>query len=281
MTPDSVSEWQAMNGDSCLFDLTDGGCQTCDQLRGLFWDVNRCKASGGQRAGTRAICDSLRFRTQYFEPNPATLGHWRDVHGFYKPDIDRRVLFVCESPKKQRERPELDNDRCYSTRGFTWESGSGTISGFRTWDRVNPRAEVFLAARTPRRQSFTNYAFESSEYHGLFGDLGLQNCLITNVVLCASVDGPKPRAFVQHCAGEFLTRTLDLVKPIEVVVLGGDAAKWYGEYRTVHSAAPVAREIFHYSVRPKDAPSRLASWRACAADLKRSLPADPAWFHAS
>ena len=42
-------------------------------------------------------CPSLRSRAYYFEPNADTIGEWhRD--GLYLDELDRRVMFVCESP---------------------------------------------------------------------------------------------------------------------------------------------------------------------------------------
>jgi hypothetical protein len=267
----------------CLFGIEPSRCEICAEFTELFFDVAACKLAAGSRDGVGELCSDLRFRSQYLEPNPGTIEHWREEHHFYKPDIDRRVLFLCESPKNQLPRNDLGGNKCYETRRFAYDAGAGNvISGLRSWDRQNKRAEVFLAARTPARESFVNYDFESGRYHGMFGDIGLQNCVITNVVLCAPLSGPKPKALVGHCAGTFLTRLLRVVKPLTVVALGGDTADWYAQYRgRWNPQAPEAVEIFHYSVRPKDVPRRYESWSSAAAKLRRSLPQEPLWLHES
>jgi uracil-DNA glycosylase len=57
----------------------------------LMGDIRSCK-----RART---CPSLTSRGYYFEPNPVTIDQWR-AEGLYKSPIDRRVVFVSESPGK-------------------------------------------------------------------------------------------------------------------------------------------------------------------------------------
>lgn len=55
----------------------------------LFDDVRRCKEA--------CTCPDLFIRGYYFEPNPRTIGDWQR-EGRYLGEIDRRVMFVCESP---------------------------------------------------------------------------------------------------------------------------------------------------------------------------------------
>jgi uracil-DNA glycosylase family 4 len=54
----------------------------------LLNDIAACKAA--------CTCPALRLRAQYFEPNPRTLDQWQ-AGGRYL-HLDRRVVFVCESP---------------------------------------------------------------------------------------------------------------------------------------------------------------------------------------
>lgn len=66
-------------------DPRDGAGPFGDLLRAL----RQCKES--------RTCPSLRVRSYYFEPNPETAGAWRS-EGLYQDEIDRRVMFFCESP---------------------------------------------------------------------------------------------------------------------------------------------------------------------------------------
>ena len=62
----------------------------------LMAEIRACKE--------RRTCRALRVRSFYFEPNPVTVGDWRagtDEFKAYAGPIDRRVVFVCESPGKQ------------------------------------------------------------------------------------------------------------------------------------------------------------------------------------
>lgn len=55
----------------------------------LFQEMRRCKEA--------RTCRSLVIRPYYFEPNPETAEEWR-AQGSFLGEIDRRVVFVCESP---------------------------------------------------------------------------------------------------------------------------------------------------------------------------------------
>ena len=56
----------------------------------LMNDIMECKAS--------KRCPSLKIRQFYFEPNPFTISRWKSEKGLFAKVIDRRVVFVCESP---------------------------------------------------------------------------------------------------------------------------------------------------------------------------------------
>ena len=55
----------------------------------LLQEIRRCKEA--------RTCRSLTVRPYYFEPNPETADIWR-LQGCFLREIDRRVVFVCESP---------------------------------------------------------------------------------------------------------------------------------------------------------------------------------------
>jgi hypothetical protein len=55
----------------------------------LLDDIRQCKAA--------KTCPNLKIRQYYFEPNPFTISAWKQKN-LYKKDIDRRLIFVCESP---------------------------------------------------------------------------------------------------------------------------------------------------------------------------------------
>src|SRR5688572_25088462 len=78
----------------------------------LFEDEAACKA--------RQTCRRLGVRELYFEPNPGTLQQWQERHGFYRPGLDRRVVFVAENPSDRRSDPP--------------DFLIGDMSGWRCWD---------------------------------------------------------------------------------------------------------------------------------------------------
>ena len=72
----------------------------------LMTEIRACKA-------TRR-CPSLTSRSYYFEPNPATAAQW-SASGLYTEPIDRRAMFVCESPGPQfRAENEVEPSRCWT-----------------------------------------------------------------------------------------------------------------------------------------------------------------------
>ena len=98
----------------------------------------------------RGTCPRLAIRELYFEPNPGTRSHWFERYGFYGAGIDRRVMFVAESPSDRRHRADAAD---FEVNG---------LKGWRCWD-YTAQDERFRAARQ-------RYGFE--------------HCLITNAVKC-------------------------------------------------------------------------------------------------
>ena len=60
-----------------------------------------------------ATCPNLNSRSYYFEPNPDTAARWADEGRFTK-GIDRRVMFVCESPGPQGIDAGVNTQRCWA-----------------------------------------------------------------------------------------------------------------------------------------------------------------------
>ncbi len=75
----------------------------------LMADIRSCKE--------RRTCPSLKSRRYYFEPNPVSAAEWRALH-LYSGPIDRRVVFVCESPGPQfASEDQADPARCWAKTG--------------------------------------------------------------------------------------------------------------------------------------------------------------------
>jgi len=72
----------------------------------LFLEIRRCKEA--------RTCRSLAIRPYYFEPNPETAREWR-AQGSFLCEIDRRGVFVCESPgpSGSRTKPTIAK-RCWA-----------------------------------------------------------------------------------------------------------------------------------------------------------------------
>src|SRR5712692_7315168 len=76
----------------------------------LMRDIRSCKEA--------RTCPSLTSRGYYFEPNPVTIDQWR-ADGLYNATIDRRVVFVSESPGKTRSSEDAKvTFRCWTN---TWQ----------------------------------------------------------------------------------------------------------------------------------------------------------------
>lgn len=181
------------------------------QLLGILEDEAACK-----RART---CSRLEIRHLFHEPNEHTLPTWQREHAFYREGIDRRVVFVCESPSDRRDRTEKPH--------FVVDGQPGWICWNLTW-----QDKRFREARV-------RYGFE--------------NCLITNAVKCGLVRPSTPAKLtdeeISACAG-FLAREIATVRPAVVACMGGSP------YRIVREKVlprlnypPAVLRLTHYSHR--------------------------------
>lgn len=75
----------------------------------LLREISACK-------GART-CPQLQVRSFYFEPNPETIEAWQQ-DGCYQGALDRRVVFVCESPGPSGSGyTSIDVRRCFKESG--------------------------------------------------------------------------------------------------------------------------------------------------------------------
>ena len=182
-----------------------------------------CKAGGK--------CPRLAVRELFFEPNPRTLSVWQAKNGFYASGIDRRVVFVCESPSEVRR---------YTPPEFV----VGGVEGYRCWSGHNPKAVPFLEVRER---------------------FGLQNCLVTNAVKCGVPRPSTPSRLTEiemkNCSS-FLGRELESVRPEVVACVGGKARAIFERYsRRRLSFSPAIVQLTHYSFRGSSA-ERDRRWQA-------------------
>ena len=181
-----------------------------DTLALILRDEARCKAA--------ATCPRLPVRSRFHEPNVETLATWRERDGFYRNGIDRRVVFICESPSQTPDPPAPD---------FVVEG----VAGYRCWSGYNAR----------NTQHFTE----------LRQQYGFEHCFITNVVKCG-VRKDKPDARETALCSRFLWRELSLIQPHVLAVLGVKTLELLMEsmnsWPTPNASSPVIIRIQHYSV---------------------------------
>lgn len=211
----------------------------------LFHDVARCKVA--------CTCPRLGIRELFFEPNPGTLGLWRSQHGFYRDGIDRRIVFVCESPS-DRQPPG-------SPGAFTVEGRHGLVC----W----------------------NYTYQDDRFREVRAKYGFQHCYITNVVKCG-VKKPSTPANLTEAEGQacssFLVRELEMIRPAVIACLGGSALRIALDYALPNLAfTPLPVLLTHYSFR--GGKERLFSrWegefaKVLSALRARGIPTDsPIWL---
>lgn len=73
----------------------------------LMTKIRACKKRG--------TCPCLTSRSYYFEPNPFTAREWQVEQHAYLSGIDRRVVFVCESPGRRfASKNEWPPSRCWA-----------------------------------------------------------------------------------------------------------------------------------------------------------------------
>jgi uracil-DNA glycosylase family 4 len=166
----------------------------------LLRRIRECKAA--------RTCPSLTVRSYYFEPNPVTAGKWRQ-DGMYQGKIDRRVVFVCESPGP-------------SGRHAT------SIAVRRCW------------AESPRDRRFREILKENGFHH----------CYITNTLKCGVRQGRRHTdKEIANCTG-FLVRELELLQPMIVVAVGGNALHTLRAWALPQMAMPaVLFQVTHYAAR--------------------------------
>jgi len=180
-------------------------------LQQLLQNEARCKAA--------CTCQRLTIRELFFEPNPHTVETWQSEHRFFEKGIDRRVVFICESPSDRRDRAEGEHFEVAGQKGWICWNLTGQ-------DRRFHRARV---------------------HHGF------QHCLITNAVKCGL---PKPstpsnltKEESENCAVH-LVAELTAIQPVVVACMGGrafDIAVKYSLPKLAFTPLPVL--LNHYSHR--------------------------------
>lgn len=194
----------------------------------------RCKAA--------ASCPRLTIRELFFEPNPFTIEKWQREHGCYRQGLDRRVVFICESPSDRRHR---DDPADFKVRG---------VKGWQCWN-TTPQDARFRSAR--------------ERY-------GFQDCLVTNAVKCGVPRPSTPANLTDEeanrCAG-FLADELRLLQPSVVACLGNSALQIALEHvLPALTFTPLPVLITHYSFRGS-ASELEQRWRKDFARLRRALTA--------
>lgn len=204
-----------------------------DSLIQILADEGRCKAAG--------TCGRLTIRGHYHEPNASTIEQWR-AEGLYTNGIDRRVIFVCESPSD-------------AARGRPPEFFVQGVGSYRTWAGLNHRTKPFFDMR--RR-------------------LGFEHCMITNTVKCGCPSGvrDKPNTVeIGNCA-PFLRREIELIQPAVVACLGKKAMEWAAAVVADVDVAPHPAQIYltHYSAH-EPPPELLRIWATQFDEIKDAIRA--------
>lgn len=178
---------------------------TRDRPGGLFQtlldDIGRCK--------THKTCPSLQWRCYYFEPNPVTAPQWR-ARGFFTEPIDRRAMFVCESPGPGSE-------------------GSEVVSVGRCWNERRPGKR-------------------NERFHRVRKKYGFENCYITNSVKCGVRSGSRHTDAEVAACSPFLMREIQLVRPMVAVGVGKNAMRVLKQIVEEMRFPPRLFQITHYSV---------------------------------
>lgn len=217
-------------------------------IAALWEDVGVCKS--------RKTCSRLGVRTYWFEPNPGTLASWQREQRF-SPGVDRRVLFVCESPTK------------HASGSPDFALPGAQIDGWRCWGGYNATVtDGFWRARTK---------------------YGLQNCWITNIVKCGAGPGlGKPVSEEVLNCSPFLRREIEILQPSVIALVGkGDTVKFFKQsiksLSFVHPQ-PTVIPITHYSYarRPGGRGQMDQIWApefgAILNELRKRGQDDPVWL---
>jgi uracil-DNA glycosylase family 4 len=171
----------------------------------LLREMQACKEG-------KARCPSLRIRALYFEPNPTTIGDWRaGVHGVkaYPSTIDRRVMFVCESPGGQ----------------------------IKDYERITP----------PRR--CWSETSQAKRFYKMRKEYGFENCYLTNSVKCGLRRGGRHTDTEINLCSRFLMRELKLVNPMVAVAMGSNAMRALRRAARQMKEPPILFQLTHYSAR--------------------------------
>ncbi len=181
--------------------------------RQLIDNEARCKVA--------RTCPRLEVRELFFEPNPFTIEAWRRNHGFYVQGIDRRVVFVCESPSDRRDRNDAADFEIAGQRGWV------------CW----------------------NYTAQDRRFREARVRHGFQDCLVTNAVKCGRPTPSTPAELTdeeaENCSAHLIAE-LTAVRPIVVACLG-DSAFRIAVLRVLPrlAFAPLPVLLSHYSYRGK------------------------------
>ena len=166
----------------------------------LMTQIRQCKAA--------RTCPQLTSRRYYFEPNPTTATEWRGS-GLYLADIDRRVVFVCESPGRQF-------------------SSINDVTPSRCWAKT-PQDERFRQAR--ERYGFANCYITNSVKCGV------------------RTRGRHSDAEVAACRGFLAQELQLLAPLVAVGMGGNVYRTLRQEVLPLLDCPPVVFEIAHYSAR--------------------------------
>lgn len=182
---------------------------TTMKLEAVMRSEARCKAA--------ETCPRLKIRELYFEPNPHTEVWWRKERGFYKKGVDRRVVFVAESPSGAWGNAK---EAHFTVAGQ---------KGLRNW------------AATGRDERFTQFRIK----------YGFQDCLMTDAVKCGAPSTPAQINGKEAAAcSKFLRQELEILRPTVVACLGGEAMRLFIEHTLPYlSFSPVPIRLHHYSYR--------------------------------
>ncbi len=187
----------------------------------MVYDTTRAPLLAAQaQCKKRETCPDLGLRRLFFEPNPGTLDSWRDKHGFYLKGIDRRIMFVCESPSDRRK--EGIDPKHFEVEG---------LPGWICWD--------FTAQDMRFREARKRYGFE--------------NCWITNTVKCGPrgnlrPGGPTDRE-AENCS-TFLQQEIEFVRPCALACMGDRAFRILLKYTLPFlTHTPAVVPLTHYSAR--------------------------------
>ena len=150
----------------------------------------------------KKTCSELDESRQYFfEPNSITIQDWQKYEKTFLQGIDRRVVFVCESPGGFAKGVVPAN----------FPSDGSKL--YRAWATFDPNPGI------------NNSKLRNNKKFKEFRDLaGLSNCHITNICKCGKIpSNRKPRRHteseIDNCS-IFLKKELNIINPSLIVAVG-------------------------------------------------------------